>query len=102
MLDAVSYHDGHVLVARAWGAMLFFGAVMAPLVFTHLPDDTSGPFIRRVFPVYFLVLSAICGLAAVSGLFTARVGSLDCVLLLLVTLGFLYARHGLMPRMRVR
>ena len=64
----------------------------------NLPDDTSGPFIRRVFPVYYLVLSAICGLAAEPVLFTARFGILECVLLLLVTLGLLYARHVGMPR----
>ena len=54
MLHTLSYRVGHILVASARGAMLFFGAVIAPLVFKHLPAYTSGPFIRRVFPVYDL------------------------------------------------
>ena len=98
MLQSIFYHLNHILVASAWGAMLFFGAVMAPLIFKHLPTDTSGPFIRQVFPVYYLVLSAICGLAAVSVLLTDSSGVVECVLLILVTLGFLYARQLLMPR----
>ncbi len=40
-------------LAALGGGMLFFGAVMAPLVFTHLPPDVAGPFIRNVFPWYY-------------------------------------------------
>jgi hypothetical protein len=35
------------------GGMLFFGAVMAPLVFLHLPLPVAGPFIRIAFPWYY-------------------------------------------------
>jgi hypothetical protein len=34
------------------GGMLFFGAVMAPLVFTRLPLPVAGGFIRDAFPWY--------------------------------------------------
>jgi len=47
------------------GGMLFFGAIMAPLVFTKLPPDIAGPFIRAVFPRYYAfitVSSVIAGL----------------------------------------
>jgi hypothetical protein len=35
------------------GGMLFFGAIMAPLVFLHLPLSVAGPFIRGAFPWYY-------------------------------------------------
>jgi hypothetical protein len=40
--------------------MLFFGAIMAPLVFTQLPLPIAGPFIRTTFPFYyaFMIISA--------------------------------------------
>lgn len=40
-------------LAALGGGMLFFGAVMAPLVFLHLPLDVAGPFIRTAFPWYY-------------------------------------------------
>jgi hypothetical protein len=50
-------------LAALVGGMLFFGAVMAPLVFTKLPPEYSGPFIRAVFPHYyaFIIGSALLG-----------------------------------------
>ncbi len=38
------------LVAASFGSMLFFAAVVAPLIFTWLPEDVSSLFIREVFP----------------------------------------------------
>lgn len=43
----------HLGLAALVGGMLFFGAVMAPLVFTHLPLPVAGPFIRAAFPWYY-------------------------------------------------
>lgn len=40
-------------LAALAGGMLFFGAVMAPLVFLHLPLPVAGPFIRGAFPWYY-------------------------------------------------
>jgi len=40
-------------LAALAGGMLFFGTVMAPLVFLHLPLDVAGPFIRTAFPWYY-------------------------------------------------
>jgi hypothetical protein len=51
-------------LAALVGGMLFFGAVTAPLVFTHLPLDLAGPFIRAVFPFYYgyMIIAALLGL----------------------------------------
>lgn len=40
-------------LATLFGGMAFFAMIMAPLVFSKLPGDVSGPFIRQVFPVYY-------------------------------------------------
>ncbi len=40
-------------LAALVGGMLFFGAIMAPLVFTKLPPEVIGPFIRATFPRYY-------------------------------------------------
>ena len=53
------------------GGMLFFGAVMAPLVFTHLPLPVAGPFIRAAFPWYYGYCTLSAGLAAL-GLWLRR------------------------------
>ncbi len=47
------------------GGMVFFGAIMAPLVFTKLPPEFSGPFIRATFPRYYayIVIASLIGLA---------------------------------------
>ncbi|MBU6448624.1 MAG: DUF4149 domain-containing protein [Rhodospirillales bacterium] len=45
------------------GGMLFFSAVMAPLVFTRLPMDVAGPFIRTAFPFLYAYCLATSGVA---------------------------------------
>lgn len=41
-------------LALLFGGMIFFAAVVAPLVFTRLPAEHAGRFIRAFFPVYYL------------------------------------------------
>jgi hypothetical protein len=53
-------------LAALAGGMLFFGVVMAPLVFVKLPPDVAGPFIRAAFPFYYAYIivtatMAVCG-----------------------------------------
>jgi hypothetical protein len=45
------------------GGMLFFGLV-AYLVFTSLPLDVAGPFIRTIFPWYYGYCLSAAGVAA--------------------------------------
>ena len=81
--------------AAAFGGMLFFAAVMAPLVFAKLPQPTASAFIRQVFPVYYLVMAGATALAA---LLATQVQPADAVVLATVSVGFLYGRLGLLPR----
>jgi hypothetical protein len=55
----------HLGLAALVGGMLFFGAVMAPLVFLRLPAAVAGPFIRTAFPWYY---GYCIGAAAVAGI----------------------------------
>ena len=52
-------------LAALGGGMLFFGAVMAPLVFLHLPLAVAGPFIRTAFPWYYGYCAGSAGVVAV-------------------------------------
>ncbi len=82
-------------LALLFGGMVFFAAVVAPLVFTRLPFDVAGPFIRQVFPVYYLWVLG-CSAAAAVALFPLSkpaAGILAAVAGLAVWL-----RQGLMPR----
>lgn len=57
-------------LALLFGGMVFFAAVMAPLVFSRLPGPVAGPFIRAVFPVYYLYVfgtAAVAALALIPG-----------------------------------
>ena len=53
-----------LIAALILGAMLFFSAVVAPLLFMRLPADTAGQFVRALFPHYYLVLGAVAVLGA--------------------------------------
>ncbi len=62
------------------GGMLFFGAVMAPLVFIKLPPEVAGPFIRAAFPFYYGYVVAASGLGAVGFGLRGRAGSAGALL----------------------
>lgn len=55
-----------VAMALHLGGMAFFAAGVAPLVFTRLPPEHAGRFIRQVFPVYYLWVGATAALAAIA------------------------------------
>jgi hypothetical protein len=49
-------------LAALFGGMVFFGAILAPLVFIKLQEPVAGDFIRATFPWYYgyiLLASAI-------------------------------------------
>jgi hypothetical protein len=84
-----------LLSALLFGGMAFFAGVMAPLIFSKLPAETAGGFMREVFPVYYLVMALVAFLAALAAM-VGRFG--ESVILVLIAAGFLYARFGLMPQ----
>ncbi len=91
--------SGNILIllglACLVGGMLFFGAVMAPLVFTKLPADVSGPFIRSVFPWYYGFVAASASLAALGYLLRGQ--RISMIVMLLVLAAVLWAWFWLIP-----
>jgi hypothetical protein len=85
-------------LALTFGAMTFFSAVMAPLVFAKLPLQTAGRFIRQVFPWYYSTMGASV-LIALGALLFATGGSAtwEVAVATLVLAGFVFARQVLMP-----
>ena len=83
---------GIFLLALIIGGMFFFAAVMTPLVFTKLPPEISGPFIRETFPVYSQFMAGM-PLAAVFSLW----GISESAYLVLVFILFVLAWLWLMP-----
>jgi hypothetical protein len=81
--------------AASFGGMLFFAAVIAPLVFAKLPGPAASAFIRQCFPVYYLVMAGCTVLAA---LLVTPTSAPDALVLAVVSAGFVYAWLGLLPR----
>ena len=84
---------GIFLLALIIGGMFFFAAIMTPLVFTKLPPEISGPFIRKTFPVYSQAMAGMT-LAAALSLWSYS----ESVYLISVVILFLWAWLWLMPR----
>jgi Domain of unknown function (DUF4149) len=84
-------------LAALVGGMLFFGAIMAPLVFTQLPPDVAGPFIRAAFPRYYAFVT-VSSVVAGFGLLL-RGQSISAIALFLVALVTLWLWFWLIPHL---
>lgn len=85
---------GFLIISILAGSMLFFSAIMAPLIFIKLDIETAGRFIRQVFPWYYL---AVIVLAALGAVFLVWGLPLNAGLLALVAGSAVYCRQRLMP-----
>ena len=77
------------------GGMVFFAVAIAPLVFTRLPPEWSGRFIRQVFPVYYLW---VLGLSAAAAVALLPLRGWDALAMAAVAALGAWLRQGLMPR----
>jgi hypothetical protein len=75
--------------------MVFFGIIMAPLVFTKLDMETAGRFIRATFPRYYLYVLISSALAALALLPT---DSWSALALAAIAVSTIWLREGLMRR----
>lgn len=82
-------------VALLLGGMVFFAAVVAPLVFTRLPPEHAGRFIRALFPFYYLYVLVTATVGAVA---VAWYDPVAAWLLAIVATVTLWLRQGLMGR----
>lgn len=95
MLAQAASVVGVLAAACLLGGMVFFGAVMAPLVFTRLDAATSGRFIRATFPRYYLYVLAAAALGA-AGLAPTDLPA--AAILAVVAASTAWLRWSVMPR----
>ncbi|MBT6657017.1 MAG: DUF4149 domain-containing protein [Proteobacteria bacterium] len=50
------------------GIIIFQSVVIAPLVFSQLKDGSAGPFLRALFPRFFLALTLFAALIVVNSI----------------------------------
>ena len=82
-----------ILPVLSLGIMLFFSFVIAPTVHKFLPKTESGPYIRKIFPIYyilngFLSLSSLLAIAYL-GVFNA-IFYANLVILVIFILSYFY------------
>jgi len=87
-----------LLVSTLFGGMVLYSFGFAPLVFSTLPAEQAGRFIRTAFPWYYLfvILTAGCG-----GLILLLSNSRSGVLALAIAASAVYARQVLMHQINV-
>ena len=98
MLQVTADAVALISVAGLWGGMIFFAAVYAPLIFKTLPADTAKQMIRRVFPVYYLVMGVVSAIGAIALALGSTHGSTGPAAMAVVCGAFWFARQVLMPR----
>jgi Domain of unknown function (DUF4149) len=84
-------------LAALVGGMLFFGAIMAPLVFTKLPPEYSGMFIRAAFPRYYAFMIVSAGLGGVG--FLLRRQGVSAIALFIVALATVWLWAWFIPHL---
>lgn len=93
-MEGYVFGVGIIATAILLGSMVFFSAVVAPLIFAKLPADTAGRFIRCVFPWYYVIIISVGALAATC-LFVRTMA--DAIAVAAVALAAVFARQWLMP-----
>lgn len=84
-----------LLVATLFGGMMLYSFGFAPMVFSALPAEDAGRFIRAAFPWYYLFVTVT---AAAGGAILLLSNSRSGALALGIAAIGIYARQGLMPR----
>ncbi len=89
----------NALVLMLLGAMLFFPSVVAPVVFTSLPEAQASAFLRSMFPRYYAFMIALSLIAALLFLVGSNQSALLATLVcLFVGVSTLWVRQWLLPR----
>ena len=89
----------NALVLMLLGAMLFFPSVVAPVVFTSLPEAQAGAFLRSMFPRYYAFMIALSLIAALLLLVGSNQSAfLATLVCLFVGVSTLWVRQWLLPR----
>jgi hypothetical protein len=89
----------NALVLMLLGAMLFFPSVVAPVVFTSLPEAQAGAFLRSMFPRYYGFMIALSLIAALLFLVANDESAYQAAIVcLFIGVSTLWVRQWLLPR----
>jgi len=89
----------NALVLMLLGAMLFFPSVVAPVVFTSLPEAQAGAFLRSMFPRYYSFMIALSLIATLLFLVAnGEAAEQAAIIWLVVGVSTLWVRQWLLPR----
>lgn len=83
-----------LITALLFGGMVLYSFGFAAFLFTALPPETAGPTIRKAFPLFYLFVIAVAGLAAILALTHDRTAGIALAAIALTTLP---TRQILMP-----
>jgi hypothetical protein len=86
---------GLLLIATLFGGMVLYSFGFAPMVFSAMPPERAGRFIRAAFPWYYLFVTATAG---IGGAILLPSNSRSGVLALGIAVVAIYARQVLMPQ----
>lgn len=87
---------GAIAAALVLGGMIGFAGLAARLILKHLPDETSKPLLRQMFPAYNKFMLGVAVVAALLLLPTGRY--IDAGLMALVAIGFGFANWWFLPQ----
>ena len=89
----------NALVLMLLGTMLFFPSVVAPVVFSSLPEAQAGAFLRSMFPRYYAFMIALSLIAALLFLVVSDESAYQAATVCLcVGVSILWVRQWLLPR----
>jgi hypothetical protein len=87
-----------LLSATLFGGMVLYSFGFAPMVFSSLPAEHAGRFIRTAFPWYYLFVIVSSGLSAIALFFSNPWSAL--LMIGIASVG-IFARQVLMPLINI-
>lgn len=79
------------------GSMLFFSIAIAPKIFTVLPNEEAGKFVRSVFPTYYMYNGIQYLILTILMVYLGKTGNI-LYLSVLILLLFILSNYVLMPQ----
>ena len=86
-----------IIPALVLGSMLFFSIAIAPKIFTVLPSEEAGKFVRSIFPVYYMFNGLQYLVLTILMLYTGKSGNILYISSLILFL-FIISNYFLMPQ----
>ena len=79
------------------GSMLFFSIAIAPKIFTVLPNEEAGKFVRSVFPTYYMYNGIQYLILTILMIYLGKTGDILYLSILILIL-FILSNYVLMPQ----